>query len=509
MMNQKQLNEFVDQYIESFFDGAVNVEESNINENFSEDLPPGFSSSDIETVDVVLRKVGASEEEETPAELAEGKKKKKKRVLSPDQEAKLEKKRELKRKEKGVYNQLDLNPKVLNVDPDPEEFFANPEELDLLNKMGAKHEDPEQLLPPDADVFSTPGDDGVSQMLKQKMEKGGKSDHETPYIHTKALRRKLVVVDEDNQEIDLEDLRQTITKRPDVLLKQNEKISKSGGKHYQFYNVTLPAYKGLWYDEKAHEFKFITTCPRAGDCKIFCYARKGGFVQFQGSFVNSSRIVNFLLNNWRGFKQKLIEEINRKVKANNKKNEITVIRWHDSGDFFNEKYLQIALDISKSTPHVIHYAYTKVIGLVSRTEKPKNFVFNYSYGGLEDNLIKPEDKVSYVVPVELFKNIADIKQIPVLDANKKQKIDKKTGAPIQTTRINFTPENLIILKQRLVRRYKLDSVENVILYKDLIEMPYNHHNDQHDMIYHVIVKSGDGDDAAMRKDVKTVLLFIH
>lgn len=426
--DEKKLNELIDYCLESFFDGAVNVEENTLDEG----LPPGFDSSDIET---------------------------------------------------------------------PDEYLAH-----NLEEGDSSQQDDTQLLPYDYPGFHSPTERDFDTTLQAKKEKGGKSDWETPYIHGKELK----IVDDNGDKIDLDYLKRTITHRPDRLLKQNAKISKSGGRTFKFYNVTLPAYKGLWYDEKRNEFRFVTTCPSAGDCKLVCYARKGGFVQYPASFVNSSRTINFLLNDWKGFKDRLLAEINAAKTKHDKKQTVTVIRWHDSGDFFNEKYLEIAFDIARSTPAVIHYAYTKSVAMVTNADKPNNFTFNFSFGGLQDVDIDPSKKVAHVVKKDMWLDLTVTEKIPVFKKDGSPKIDKKTQAPVQKKFIRFSsPEALDAFKQRVMQKFNITDPQNIILYSDLLKIPYNKDNPNIKPKYHVIVKTGDGDDAAMRKDVKTVLLLIH
>lgn len=339
----------------------------------------------------------------------------------------------------------------------------------------------EPLLGPD-DTGVKPAD--MEPMLQKKKEMGGKADHETPYIH----RSTFTVVDDSGKEIDLDKLRQIITQRPEKILTQNNKIEKSGGKTYAFFNLTLPAYKGLWYDEKSNEWKIVTTCPSAGMCKQICYARKGRYVQFPKAFTFSARILNFLLNDWQGFKSQLSREIEEEYQKLSQKGVIIVVRWHDSGDFFNEKYLQIALDIAKTTPEVIHYAYTKSVGMVDKANKPKNFVFNFSMGGVQDKSIKPEHKKSVIVPKQHFKDLFP-----------------QVGAHLKLTE-PISSEMLQTLRQRLSSAYSVPA-ENIITYQQLLKVPYNPNTATPK--WHVIVKPGDGDDAAMRKDVITTMLFIH
>ena len=186
--------------------------------------------------------------------------------------------------------------------------IQNPE--DYVKKSVSEVNEP--LLGKD-DPSISPADMG--SMLAKKKELGGKADHETPYIH----RSTFTVVDEKGTEIDLDKLKGIITKRPDRILTQNSKLAKSGQNTYAFNNLTLPAYRGLWYDESAEEFKIVTTCPKAGMCSQICYARKGGYVQFPASFTFSAQVLNFLLNDWHGFKTQLSSEIKQAAESNNKK----------------------------------------------------------------------------------------------------------------------------------------------------------------------------------------------
>jgi predicted Zn-ribbon and HTH transcriptional regulator len=168
-------------------------------------------------------------------------------------------------------------------------------------------------------------------------------------------------------------------KQPPVrLIGQNTKIEKSGFDKQVFYDFTLPAYHGVFYDEQEKKWKKIITCPNAGGCKGFCYAASGGYIQFETSAVNSARMLNFILNHPDEFKKKMIKdciEISASLKEQNKQ---LVLRWHDSGDFFSIDYLKMALAIAKATPNVLHYAYTKRYDLVRKSEIPENFVFNHS-----------------------------------------------------------------------------------------------------------------------------------
>lgn len=304
-----------------------------------------------------------------------------------------------------------------------------------------------------------------------------------PYIH------RSNIVDDNGNLLDLETLKRKFSQRPEKILQQNAKIQKSGSKSYVFFNISLPAFKGLIVDESTGEFKIIDTCPSAGACKVYCYAKKGGYVQWKSSSLNQTRTLNFLLNDWQGFRNKLVGEIQSAVNRYKNKGYDIVLRWHDSGDFMSEKYLDMAFEIAKLTPEVIHYAYTKRIGMVSAASKPKNFVFNLSQGSSEDDLLnKVKGKRSVVVPSPLFKDHVSR--------------DESTGG----WKFN-SDSDLKRVKEKIAAKYNFPK-EDVITYSEMMDIPYNASDDQEPK-YHVIVKAGDGDDAAMRKDVQSVLLFIH
>ena len=207
--------------------------------------------------------------------------------------------------------------------------------------------------------------------------------------------------------ISSDEVRKLITTRPKKLIAQNDKLSKSGVNKV-FYDLTMPAYKGLWFDTANNKFKVISTCPFAGECKRFCYALKGGYIQYSASALGAAQMLNFLMNDYEGFKTELLKSLAVEVKKNNKKGMRTVLRWHDAGDFMSPSYLRTAFDIAKAMPEVLHYAYTKMIPMVRKmeSEKPKNFIFNFSYGGaIDTNAAEADKKVAPVGEEEYYRAI--------------------------------------------------------------------------------------------------------
>ncbi len=237
-----------------------------------------------------------------------------------------------------------------------------------------------------------------------KRKVGDVRDREDPYIHGRTIE----IIDKNGKEIDREWLRREMTQRPKSLLGTNEKVGKTG-----VLKISLPAYKGLYYDEKDKDFKVVNTCPNAGNCKVYCYQQKGRSVMYDTAVISKTRILNFLLNHWHDFEYKMIDEIELAKLGNDRKGMQTIVRWHDSGDFISDKYLELAMDIARKTPDVLHYAYTKMVSMVKKADVSENFIFRFSIdsGSPEADLINRQtDKHADVVPKQLFKDLMNVKK---------------------------------------------------------------------------------------------------
>jgi len=322
--------------------------------------------------------------------------------------------------------------------------------------------------------------DRIIGKSKEKQDK-----YQRPYIHS----GNIPIVNDEGKKYDLDALRKTFSERPSKILKQNEKMQHSDGTSSIFFNVGLPALKGLAVDEDTGEFIVIDTCPGAGACKTYCYAMKGGYVQWKASSLGSSRMLNFLYNDPEGFMGKLSEEISTAEKKYGKKNTKVVVRWHDAGDFFSPQYLEMAYDVAKKHPDVDFYAYTKMAS-VAQADRPNNFKMNFSQGAAtsqEKKIDFVKTKNSRVVPKELF--------VDALEKDENGKWQYKN------------PESEKAVKDRIAIKYSLKP-ESVITYDEMMKKPVDKDPESKGK-YNVIVKPGDGDDAANRNDVLSSLLLIH
>jgi len=324
----------------------------------------------------------------------------------------------------------------------------------------------------------------VKNKEKEKRDKFNK-----PYVHGGNIE----IVDAASGKVfDTEALKKLVMERPKAILKQNQKMQHSDGTSSIFYNVGLPALKGLAVDENKDKFVIVNTCPGAGQCKTFCYAMKGGYVQWKAVSMGQSRMLNFLLNDPQGFADQMKAELKKAEKKAAKDGSKVVVRWHDAGDFFSPQYLALAYNVARAFPDVDFYAYTKLAN-VAQGEKPDNFRQNFSGGakrGEEKQIDFKQVKHSKVVPKDMFYDLI------AKDGNKLVKDDKG--------RMQFAnKQNLQTFKQKLAKTYDID-VRSILTYDEMMQTPM-----AGSAKYNVIIMPGDGDDSANRPDVLGSYLLFH
>ena len=154
----------------------------------------------------------------------------------------------------------------------------------------------------------------------------------------------------------------------------------------------------------------------------------------------------------------------------------------------SDKYFEIVMDVARSTPDVQHYAYTKEVQKAkSYTNLPKNFLFNYSFGGLQDkSLVSDADKISVVVPDILVKDF--IVKTPEEEGSKWVYKDEAA---------------LMNAKKKISAKYNID-INNILSIDELGKTPKGE-KDQ----YSVIVLPGESDLSASRDDVRGTYLILH
>lgn len=99
----------------------------------------------------------------------------------------------------------------------------------------------------------------------------------------------------------------------------------------------------------------VRTCPkRTKECEAKCYALKFYRVNFR---VRNAWEENFALSLRPDFAKLVIEEI-KKIQSKSKK-PFKYFRLNDSGDFYNQNYLDSWVEVAKAFPDLLFMAYTK------------------------------------------------------------------------------------------------------------------------------------------------------
>jgi len=338
------------------------------------------------------------------------------------------------------------------------------------------------------------------------------------------LKQKLAEINRRIEEpfrIDKNKFVANITAEPSNIFSQNEKMGKttkiSKGKSTGLfvYETGIPAFKGLVYDEKTGKFDIVKTCPSAGKCILFCYARKGFYAMAEKPLKLTQRL-NLLINKPERYKEKAVEELIELAKKHNAyegSDSTLVIRWNDAGDFFSRgsvSYLDISKEIMKTIKskeingkkiNIKSYAYTKDAENLKDNE---DILWNFSAGGKKSKasgIDTKTHKTSEVVDLNLFQEFF-VKKAKGFAKGKNGDIIWAQGK---------TKEELI---KKLYNHYKDDydltlgnepGKSKLIMQSDL---PDEEDPEKHK--YAVIVTpTGDSDIGAQRKDVKTMFLLIH
>jgi hypothetical protein len=193
-----------------------------------------------------------------------------------------------------------------------------------------------------------------------------------------------------------------------------------------------------------------------------------------------TRRLNLLLNDPESYEDRMFSEIKDKCREHGAKigyKPKVILRWNDSGDFFTLRYKQIAERVIRRLReegwNVDSYAYTKVADVAKDSE----FQTTFSSGAntKQTAAVDPRSqKMSIVIGKDLF---SDLDLMKISDEDE--------------------------LKSRVAKKFSL-AASDILTYGELMAAPRGE-----EPKWHVIVNPGDGDDAAFRKDVRTVLLTQH
>lgn len=335
--------------------------------------------------------------------------------------------------------------------------------------------------------------DRLNQSSKDRDKRGTKD----AILTRKQIEKNLT----GDGELDVAKFKELITTPPKQIFDQNPKMEKSDdGGEQMTVNTGLPAIKGIIYDEAGDKFYHINTCPGAGSCQLVCYARKGFYGMNDGKVLKLIRRLNLLMNDPQEYYNMIMDELEPlafKLKRQGRRSGSVpklVMRWNDAGDFFSQKYFDIAKKVTEDLVNagfdVKSYAYTKQAKFVNLASD--DFIMNFSKGSAPKELKQVDldkNKYSDIIPKKLFNDIF-VKKGP-------HYVKDEKGLP------TFVDGGKEELRKRVSDAYNIDI--NRIKYHD--ELPPNEGKPlQYDVI---VLPTGDTDISAQRKDVHKTFLAVH
>jgi hypothetical protein len=329
-----------------------------------------------------------------------------------------------------------------------------------------------------------------------------KFSHALPFIHSKSEffdivpRREIEKQTgtkyrwtEENSAVDLDTFKKRITQSPNSIIGSNGKAEKTGGETEFRYNTGVPSFRGIIYDEKLDQFKYINTCPGATKkCRSVCYALKGNYIQYAAVYDGMTKRLNLLFNNPDEYKRRMLEELEEVCnfhQAYKGTKNLVFMRWNDSGDFFGKKYIWIAISVIKE--------------LRKKGYNIKDDV----YTKLADVAKNPDfDKTKFSIG-------ASKKQSDLVDFNEVGWADIYYPPKGEVYNMN-TPSGLKNLKVLISQQYAMYNkdkpfkIEDIVTLDELKRIP-----ETNTPRFVVVVPPNSSDDAAVREDVKGILNVIH
>ena len=122
----------------------------------------------------------------------------------------------------------------------------------------------------------------------------------------------------------------------------------------------------------------VLTCPGATVmCMMNCYARRDE--RFPS--VRASRIINYMISQQDDFEYVLYKALRNQIYTNKGalrkrfKNKEIVVRVHESGDFYSDRYMLAWFHVAAKFPEITFFTYTKSFKMYERcmSERPANF----------------------------------------------------------------------------------------------------------------------------------------
>lgn len=359
--------------------------------------------------------------------------------------------------------------------------------------------DMDEALKVDAPTKQWSRGDVHNYMDRIKTGNTTKADKFKPIIHASNVKA-LIKSDNPDDKWDLDDFAQQITTPPTQILGTNAKMAKSKEEGAITYDLTLPALSGIVVDEETGEFVEVTTCPGAGECQLFCYARKGGYRMFPNSSMSAARALNFLMNHPEQYMAMFSKEVSQAEARAAKAGIKLLVRVHDAGDFFSKQYYDLSMGVAKQHPNTRFYFYTKMGEIVTDPNAPPNVVGQFSGGAKskENKIVKFQKDAGKHVKDAITLGKDEFRGLFVTDAKGKYVKDAKGRTQVKS------PEAWEQFKQYLGSKYKIDP-NSVITYDQMNKIPEGPQPKWNVVVF----PAGHGDLGAPRLDVQNQFLMFH
>lgn len=179
------------------------------------------------------------------------------------------------------------------------------------------------------------------------------------------------------------------------------KFGKGNGKMQK-----LAGYLGI---PKSHILTFDVpagyTCAKANICKSYANRYTGKVTMVGTVLCYAAKSERYLPSVRRGrwFNYMALLGLGNDVKAiaeaiiANIAKQTEIVRIHSSGEFYSKAYFEAWVMVAKALPQIQFFGYTKHLEY-ALADKPNNFVLQYSFGGLDDDLYKTMIAEGRVIP---------------------------------------------------------------------------------------------------------------
>lgn len=203
----------------------------------------------------------------------------------------------------------------------------------------------------------------------------------------------------DEGKISVKDFAKKLSMPPNTIFDKGLKSAHSVDANTMTINTGIPAMRGLVWDKENNEFRVVNTCPGAGACSVQCYALQGFYIFNDGKNLKLAQRLQMIFQDPEAYFLQGFREAEMYAFEANRDDKTLEIRWNDAGDFFSERYLKLAVRITKALLKkkykVKSYFYTKVGGMVDLGQK-LGFTVTWSQGGVQQ--VKNPKKQSIIVP---------------------------------------------------------------------------------------------------------------